>query len=705
MLPHHRPSILWRPRGQPSKCNEETAEIEYQRYQSRLAALQQRASQQEARLLSRIYPPNGQDLTHSDQDYLKQQREPSSRPIEFDQQSHSGGSKMQHPWCLEPQDTESATRDAIRRKESQATMRQNMAMAEAKKQQLDLERARERSIASSTVQSEKQWWNYGAASEKWIPPEHRVRGRSSKAISAEALHGAANDILHWHEDTPRSSQSQVSIATSCSQTAPYATSDNAPAQRRSGYRPTAPFHTEPDGGCNLTSAASPRPRGDSRAGSTRPPFSLHNEPAESGECARPHRRDSRPGTARSAAAPFDRDGQPPPPPRRALFRTGYNTGQQCPYDRDDLVVPPRPRQIESKYPYATSECAPQRALHSLRHEKGSMRTYDERSTGGENEGAVSNVNPAAVPAAGRPSPQKQDSPQRLQGGGRGSPESVKHANDVTAEEVPLMFPFVATAAGTVPAQQHATRPHTPEAPRHMSRGTPASIARWQEMQRGDGVNAALHAYAGYGSHGQDGDEEGGRAGSERSGTRPEVDALVSKHVAGSGRYSVSAGQRPAAGWAASDGTHADGGSTRAPYATLVDTASRATSMHGRPHLHSSQRGGPPQDQTGVQGGGGVMEGSRYMRGTDRGAFQHGHEYVQPEWMHVQRPAGVATATGRDEVWDSKPRMSGGHASTHTDDHVGKIMRHNEATVRASPGGEMFGVIDELARKYGAHSLK
>lgn len=44
-------------------------------------------------------------------------------------------------------------------------MRQNMEMAEKKKRNTELERARERSIDCSTMTSEKQWWNYGASSE------------------------------------------------------------------------------------------------------------------------------------------------------------------------------------------------------------------------------------------------------------------------------------------------------------------------------------------------------------------------------------------------------------------------------------------------------------------------------------------------------------------------------------------------------------
>lgn len=146
-------------------------------------------------------------------------------------------------------------------------------------------------------------------------------------------------------------------AVSCNQTAPYATADNAPAPRRSGYRPTAPFHTEPDGDRNLTSAPPRPPHTSSRANSTLPPFSLHNEAsATTGGHARPQRQDSRPGTAAATTAPFDRDDQPPPPPRRAMFRTGYQPGSQCPYDRDDLVVAPKPRNVTSSSPYAT--CAP-----------------------------------------------------------------------------------------------------------------------------------------------------------------------------------------------------------------------------------------------------------------------------------------------------------------------------------------------------------
>lgn len=146
-------------------------------------------------------------------------------------------------------------------------------------------------------------------------------------------------------------------AVSCNHTAPYATSENAPALRRTGYRPKAPYHTEQNGGPNLTGPTHCAPSESSRASSIRPPFSLHNESSATLTApARPHRRDSRPQTAVSGAAPFDRDDQPAPPPRRSVFRTGYRGSVQCPFDREDATVAPRPRQRTATYPYAT--CAP-----------------------------------------------------------------------------------------------------------------------------------------------------------------------------------------------------------------------------------------------------------------------------------------------------------------------------------------------------------
>lgn len=271
-----------------------------------------------------------------------------------------------------------------------------------------------------------------------------------------------------------------------------------------------------------------------------------------------------------------------------------------------------------------------------------------------------------------------------------------------------MFPFVASAAGTVASPQDSTRPHTPEAPRRMSRGTPASMARRQAMQRSDGVDAALHAYAASDPSGQ----YAGRpsqpheAGGELGVRRPVVEALVTKHAAGSTRYS-SSGRASAAGSVGVNESVSGGGagSMRAPYATLADTGLQAATMHGRLH-------GGSQEQMTVQEGTGEGEGRRYMRGTDRGTSHRGHVYVQPEWMHVERPAGraagIATAggtAGRGGLGRPGPHMSGGHAAAQTHDQVGEIMHHNEASLRAAPGGEMSGVIDDLARKYGAQSLK
>ena len=41
------------------------------------------------------------------------------------------------------------------------------------------------------------YWNYGAASAKWVPPEHRARGRSGAAVP---LHLAVKDACYtWDE--------------------------------------------------------------------------------------------------------------------------------------------------------------------------------------------------------------------------------------------------------------------------------------------------------------------------------------------------------------------------------------------------------------------------------------------------------------------------------------------------------------------------
>lgn len=153
--------------------------------------------------------------------------------------------------------------------------------------------------------------------------------------------------------TVSSPHMQASVA-SCSHTAPYATSENAPSLRRNGYRLQAPYYTQQQPIPDHTSHSLRTPSESCRPGSSRPPFSLHNEPAAAGGApARPHRHDARPLAARSTAAPYDRDDQPAPPQRRAVFRTGYHTHSQCPYDREDLAVLPRPQQHTSTYPYAT----------------------------------------------------------------------------------------------------------------------------------------------------------------------------------------------------------------------------------------------------------------------------------------------------------------------------------------------------------------
>lgn len=311
--------------------------------------------------------------------------------------------------------------------------------------------------------------------------------------------------------------------------------------------------------------------------------------------------------------------------------------------------------------------------------------------GVENEGAVNNRSPVGIHAAGKPSPPKQQPREALQrGSGRLSPAAAKHANDATTEEVPMTYPFVATAAGTVPAQPGRVVPHTPEAPRRMSRGTPESMSRRQAMQRSEGVDAALHAYA---------EEAPAVAADPRpvhgveagvsSGTRPLVEALVAKHARGNlmhglehhqSRMSRSAGERRA-GSSVHDAPYSVDGCTRPPYAVLGDRGDQRDAAYGHsvPGYVTSGRPGVGMSQ--------------------------GHRMVQPEWMHMDRPAGKPTGREVEGAHSHASRGSSGYDSLHNRDQVAKIMQHNEASLRTSPGGEMFGMIDQLSRKYGAHALE
>lgn len=42
------------------------------------------------------------------------------------------------------------------------------------------------------------YWNYGAASAKWVPPEHRARGRNGAAVP---LHLAVKDACYTWDET------------------------------------------------------------------------------------------------------------------------------------------------------------------------------------------------------------------------------------------------------------------------------------------------------------------------------------------------------------------------------------------------------------------------------------------------------------------------------------------------------------------------
>lgn len=301
-------------------------------------------------------------------------------------------------------------------------------------------------------------------------------------------------------------------------------------------------------------------------------------------------------------------------------------------------------------------------------------------------------------AAGKPSPPKHPKESLEPGGGRLSPESVKHANEATIEEVPMTYPFVATASGVVREQPLRRGPHTPEAPRRMSRGTPESMARRQAMQRGEGVDAALHAYAGEGRASASpangsalGNENGADEGCVSPAPRPIVDALVAKHLQGSSAYEGQPYQSSTAssavgrqeGSSVRDMPYADDWSSRPPYANVRGQGSRRDASYRQSYGDSNAGSGRAS-----------------------GSVSRGHTFVQPEWMHTERPAGKPT--GREGLRERQlqaSRESSGRDGLPPRDQVAQILQHSEASLRSAPGGDMFGTIDRLSKKYGAQTLQ
>ncbi|KAL4433098.1 hypothetical protein ABPG77_006525 [Micractinium sp. CCAP 211/92] len=194
-----RPSILQRPVREGSRANEEKADSEYAREQARLAAKTQRLAAAEERMVGAFYATAEEKRrawahAHREAEQLAAARAQAAaahatRDAQWAAQPQRVVVDTRRPWNAAsttyymPAEVEAEARRRQQREAAEANRAavQYRAAAEARA------RAAEQAALHAAMAAEDTYFNLGAASERWIPPERRVKQRA--AVPAQFAQG------------------------------------------------------------------------------------------------------------------------------------------------------------------------------------------------------------------------------------------------------------------------------------------------------------------------------------------------------------------------------------------------------------------------------------------------------------------------------------------------------------------------------------
>eukprot|EP00887_Chlorella_sp_A99_P004842 scaffold4.g4842.t1 len=185
-----RLSILHRPqRAEGGQANVESAEREYAKEQARIAAKQAKQASHEERLVGAYYP-----LPEDKRRGWEQAQQEAARQAAAKAQAEQRERQREEQWLSQPkfvfidsQRPYHATCSTYympveqeaeaRRRAQREAAEVNRRMQQVRSLQEQQQRATEQVAAHRTLQAEETWFNRGAASERWLPPELRVHRR------------------------------------------------------------------------------------------------------------------------------------------------------------------------------------------------------------------------------------------------------------------------------------------------------------------------------------------------------------------------------------------------------------------------------------------------------------------------------------------------------------------------------------------------
>mmetsp|Transcript_29450 Transcript_29450/g.83058 ORF Transcript_29450/g.83058 Transcript_29450/m.83058 type:complete len:259 (+) Transcript_29450:242-1018(+) len=204
MITNHRPSILRRPLKPPTKNNVESRESEFQQQQDYWEAKSQKSRETEDRLHRSIYPD--EDSKKRDQEVVKQVMERQLQEVR-EKRAMEAVSKANswvqdeittdHPWAHKTEDRMQRQIADIRRKLAREAAEENRQLVISRRQEQLAVEEEEKARVRRAADNEETWWNHGAASDRWLPPERRIKpGRVAAAYREQ--HETGNPYS-WQE--------------------------------------------------------------------------------------------------------------------------------------------------------------------------------------------------------------------------------------------------------------------------------------------------------------------------------------------------------------------------------------------------------------------------------------------------------------------------------------------------------------------------
>eukprot|EP00884_Botryococcus_braunii_P016927 jgi/Botrbrau1/3918/Bobra.0183s0139.1 len=190
---NHRPSILHRPLKKTTfNANTENLAKEIAEEQGYWTLKARLREENEERLRRSLYATQS-DIEHNKKEtleviqicekekhaLLEKQKAEEDLWVKNTPKIEDGCDLTLRPWTVATSSLTPSAAVEARRRHTAEIDAENRRMIEAKTAQRKQTEGRDRQQVQEAVRSEVGWWNLGASSEKWIPPEYRVRVRGA----------------------------------------------------------------------------------------------------------------------------------------------------------------------------------------------------------------------------------------------------------------------------------------------------------------------------------------------------------------------------------------------------------------------------------------------------------------------------------------------------------------------------------------------